>query len=173
MSKKELVLAFFANEEAAEVAVNEMKKWDKASKDIKLGSIAVLVQNKKGKIKKKKLGARHTGTGIAAGVLAGLLSGGVTLLGGMLVGGIAGSLIHKGMGMSKEDLARIGGELDNGRAAVVILANPDETAAVSAKLAELGGEAESYEVSEAVVEEVEAAVEEAPEAAAAEEESEA
>lgn len=165
MAKKELVLALFANEEAAEAAVDEMKKWDKASKDIKLGSIAVLVQNKKGKIKKKKLGARHTGTGVAAGVLAAILSGGVTLLGGVVVGGIAGSLIHKGMGMSKEDVEKLGGELDNGRAAVVILANPDEAAAVSAKLAELGGEAETYEVSDAVTEEVEAVVEEAPEAA--------
>ena len=64
--------------------------------------------------------------------------------------------------MSKDDLARIDGELDGGKAAVCILAAPDEAAAVSAKLTELGGKPEAHEVSEEVVEEAQAAAAEAP-----------
>lgn len=161
MAKKQLVLAFFTDEMAADTAVIEMKQWDKASKEIKLGSIAILVKDDNGKIKTHKLGARHTKTGVLGGVLAAILSGGVTLLAGVVVGGVTGGFFRKGLGLSKEDLERIGGELDNGRAAVCILAATDEAEAVSAKLTELGGEAETHVVTEEAVEEAATAVEEA------------
>ena len=94
------------------------------------------------------------------------------MLAGAVFGGIVGSLFRKGLGISKEDLARIDGELNDGKAAVCILAAPDEAAAVSAKLAELGGQPESHELSEEVVQEAETAAaampEEAPTEAAAE-----
>lgn len=163
MAKKQLVLAFFTDEMAADTAVTEVKQWDKASKEIKLGSIAILVKDDDGKIKTQKLGARHTKTGVLGGVLAAVLSGGVTLLAGVVVGGVTGGFFRKGLGLSKEDLERIGGELDNGRAAVCILAATDEAEAVSAKLTELGGEAETHEVTEEAVEEAATAVEEAAE----------
>jgi uncharacterized membrane protein len=159
MAKKQLVLAFYANEAAADGAVEEIKKWDKASKEIKLGSIGVLVKDEKGKVKTHKLGARHTTTGAAAGVLAAVLSGGVSLVGGVVLGSLVGAFIHKGLGMSKEDLARIGGELDGGKAAVAVLAAPDEAVAVSAKLANLGGATETHEVTEEALEEAVAATE--------------
>lgn len=167
MAKKQLVLAFFENEDAADTAVDTMKKWDKASKEIKLGSIGVLVKDDKGKVKTHKLGARHTATGVAAGVLATVLSGGVALLGGIIVGGVTGSLIHKGLGLSKEDEARIESNLNDGAAAVCILAKNDEADAVSDKLIELGGTAEIHEVEAEAVEEAATGV--APEEAPAEE----
>lgn len=163
MAKKQLVLAFFADETAADTVVSEIKQWDKASKEIKLGSIAILVKDENGKIKTQKLGARHTKTGVAGGVLAAVLSGGVTLLAGVVVGGITGGFFRKGLGLSKEDLERMGGELDNGRAAVCVLAATDEAEAVAAKLTELGGEAETHEVTEEAVEEAATAVEEVAE----------
>jgi hypothetical protein len=163
MAKQQLVLAFFENEAAADGAVDGMKQWDKASKEIKLGAIGILVKDDKGKIKTQKLGARKTGTGAVLFGLAGLLSGGMTVLGGAIFGGIAGSLFHKGLGMSKDDLARIDGDLNGGKAAVAILANADEAAAVSAKLAELGGKPESHAVSEEVVQEAQTVAAEAPE----------
>jgi hypothetical protein len=86
----------------------------------------------------------------------------MTVLGGAIFGGIAGSLFHKGLGMSKDDLARIDGDLNGGKAAVAILANADEAAAVSAKLAELGGKPESHAVSEEVVQEAQTVAAEAP-----------
>jgi hypothetical protein len=165
MAKKQLVLAFFANEDAADQAVEEIKQWDKASKDIKLGSIGVLVKDEKGKVKTHKLGSRHTATGAAAGVLAAVLSGGVSLFGGVVLGSLVGAFIHKGLGMSKDDLARIGGELDGGKAAVALLAATDEATAVSAKLANLGGIPETHEVTEEALEEAVAATATASESA--------
>lgn len=163
MAKKQLVLAFFENEAAADQAVAEIKQWDKVTKEIKLGSIGVLVKDDKGKVKTHKLGTRHTATGAAAGVLAAVLSGGVTLLGGVVLGSLVGAFIHKGLGMSKEDLARIGGELDGGKAAVAVLAAAGEAEAVSAKLAQLGGVPETHEVTEEALEEAVAATEATPE----------
>ena len=168
MAKKQLVLAFFENEAAADEAVKEIKQWDKASKDVKLGAIGVLVKDDKGKIKTHKLGKRKTGAGAVLGVLAAVLTGGVSLLGGAVAGGILGAFFHKGLGMSKDDLARIDGELDGGKAAVGILAQPDEAAGVTAKLAELGGAPETHEVSDEAVEQAEVAAESQPEEPAAE-----
>ena len=48
MAKKQLVLAFFENEDAADGAVDEIKQWDKASKEVKLGAIGVLVKDDEG-----------------------------------------------------------------------------------------------------------------------------
>jgi uncharacterized membrane protein len=132
MAKKQLVMAFYASETAADEAVNKMKQWDKASKEIKLGAIGVLVKDDKGKIKTHKLGKRKTGTGAVLGALAAVL-------------------------------ARIDSALDGGKAAVGILAQPDEAAGVSAKLAELGGAPETHEVSDEALEQAEAAVETTPE----------
>lgn len=168
MAKKQLVLAFFETESAADNAVNELKNWDKASKDVKLGAIGVLVKDDKGKVKTHKLGSRQWGIGAVLGVIAAVLTGGLSLLGGALLGGIAGAFFHKGLGMSKEDLARIDSQLNDGKAAVGVLAAPDEAAGVSAKLAELGGKPETHEVTDEAVEQA-AAVEAAPaEAPAAE-----
>ncbi len=159
MAKKQLVLGFFASEAAADEAVSKIKQWDKASKEVKLGAIGVLVKDDKGKIKTQKLGQKKTGTFAVLGALAGVLSGGVTVLGGAVVGGILGAFFHKGLGLSKDDLTRIGKELDGGKAAIGILAHADEAAGVSAKLAELGGKPETHEVSEEALDQVETATE--------------
>ena len=160
MAKKQLVLAFFANEAAANSAVNNIKVWDKASKDVKLGARSgVLVKDDKGKIKTQKLGQKKTGTFAVLGALAGVLSGGITVLGGAVVGGILGAFFHKGLGLSKDDLARIEKELDGGKAAVGILAQSDEAAAVSTKLAELGGKPETHEVSDEALDQAQTATE--------------
>jgi hypothetical protein len=169
MAKKnqQLVLAFFDNEAAADVAVQALKGWDKATADIKLGALGILVKDDKGKIKTHKLGSRKTATGAILFGLIGLLSGGMTVVGGLIFGAIAGSLFHKGLGLSKEDLDRIGKELDGGKAAVALVANAAEADAVSAKLAELGGKPETHEVTNEAVEQATAAAEATPVEAAA------
>ena len=123
---KQMVLAFFANEADADAAVDAIKQWDKASKDVKLGAIGILVKDDKGKIKTQKLGKRKTGTGAVLFGLAAVLTGGASVLGGVVFGGIVGSLFHKGLGLSKDDLARIDGDLNDGKAAVAILTAPEE-----------------------------------------------
>ncbi len=160
MGNKQLVIAFFEDEDAAEAAVNEIKQWDKASKDVKLGAIGLLVKDDKGKIKTHKLGKRKTGTGAVVGALAGVLSGGLTVVGGVVLGGIIGAFFHKGLGLSKDDLARFDDELDGGKAAVAILAESDEADDVSAKLAALGGVPETHEVTEEALDQAETAAEE-------------
>ena len=170
---KQLVLAFFDNEAAADAAVKAVQQWDKASKEIKLGAIGVLVKDDKGKIKTHKLGARKTAGGAVIFGLAAVLTGGASLLAGAIFGGIVGSFFRKGLGISKEDLARIDGELNGGKAAVAILATPEEATAVSAKLAELGGKPETHEVSEEAVQEATTAAEAMPDEATAEAPAEA
>jgi hypothetical protein len=106
------------------------------------------------------LGKRKSGIGVLLGALVAVLSGGASLVGGALAGGVLGSFFHKGLGLSKDDLDRIGSELDGGKAAVCILAEPDEAAEVSDKLAALGGVPETHEVSEEAVAQAEEAAEE-------------
>ena len=80
---QQLVLAFFDAEAAADAAVAALKQWDKATDAIKLGAIGVLVKDEKGKIKTHKLGSRKTGKGALIFGLVGLLSGGMTVVGGL------------------------------------------------------------------------------------------
>jgi uncharacterized membrane protein len=159
---KQLVLAFFDNEPVADEAVEALKRWDKATSEVKLGAIGVLVKDDKGKIKTNKLGKRRTGTWAIGFGLAALLTGGMTVLGGAVLGGILGSFSRKGLGISKEDLARIDGQLNNGRAAVAVVASHEgEAGFLTKKLAELGGVPETHEISDEAVEEATAVAEEA------------
>jgi uncharacterized membrane protein len=163
---KQLVLSIFESETAADDAVKQVKAWDKATSEVKLGNMSILVKDEKGKIKTHKLGPRRTKTWAVGGAIAAVLSGGLTVLGGAVLGGVLGSFSRKGLGIPKEDLARIDGELNDGKAAVVILAaHSTEATFLTTKLAELGGKSETHEVSDEVVEEATAAAEEAaPEA---------
>jgi hypothetical protein len=161
---KQLVLAIFDTEAAADTAVTTVKSWDKASKDVKLGAIGVLVKDDKGEIKTHKMGSRKTGTGAVIGaVAAALATGGLSLIAGGVLGGLLGSFFHSGLGLSKEDLERLNGELDGGKAVVAILGEAEEADAISAKLSELGGVPEQHEVSDDAVEQAADAVEAAAE----------
>jgi uncharacterized membrane protein len=163
MSKNQLVLVYFGNEAAADEAVNAVKEWDKATKEIKLGAIGILAKDDKGKVKTNKVGKRNTGIGAILGVIAAVLSGGITLLGGVIGGSVIGALFHKGLGISKDEMATIDEHLNNGMAAVGVLVKPEEAESVTAKLTQLGGmAATAFEVSDDVVEEAVAASVEEP-----------
>ena len=106
------------------------------------------------------------GRALSSSVWLDPLSGGMTVVGGVIFGAIVGSLFHKGLGLSKDDLARISTSLDGGKAGVALVVNADEAEAVSAKLVELDGTPETHEVTDEAVEEAAAAAEAAPEAEA-------
>lgn len=154
MSKnKQLVLAIFQSESAADTAAAALKSWDKANDDIKLGAIGMLTKDEKGKIKKHKLGRRDTRKGAGVGLLLGIVAAvlpGVTLLGGAIfgtaLGGIVGAFVHKGLGISDEELATLNSKLDSGQAALGVVADELEADAVKAELTRLGGAVQTHEI---------------------------
>ncbi len=170
MSDKQVVLAVFADEAAADAAVEGLKLWDKADDDIKLNAIGVLVLDEKGKIKTHKLGRRSTAKGAGIGLVLAVIAP-PSLLAGVIGGGVLGALHHKGLGIKAEERDRIAAELSDGKAAVGVLAADIAAATVSAKLVELGGSVEVLTVTEEAVAEVDevAPAVEAAEAAAPDE----
>jgi uncharacterized membrane protein len=155
---QQLVLAIFPSEAQADDAVASLKAWDKANEDIKLGAIGVLTKDEKGKIKKHKLGKRDGKKGAGIGLLLGIVAAvlpGVTLLGGVVfgsaLGGVVGAFVHKGLGMSSEELKALGDKLNDGSAAVGVVADDPEVQAVKDELARLGGAVQAHEIDAEVV----------------------
>jgi uncharacterized membrane protein len=153
-----VVVAFFESEEQGNAATHSLMAWDKANDDVKLGAIGVLTRNAEGEIKTHRVGQRNTGRGARIGtilgVAAGILSGGLTLIGGALAGGAigaaTGSLTHKSLGITESDFTDIGERLHDGRAAVVVLCDDEEIEATLAELRQAGGDGRSYGVNAAV-----------------------
>lgn len=152
--QQHLVLAFFDTGKAADQAAAAMKNWEKATDYMKVDAIGVVAKDENGKIKEEKLGKRAgkkgMGIGVALGIIAAIPTGGLSLIGsaagGVVGGGVVGEFFHKGIKMTDEDVTRIGRELDNGHAAVGVLAWDFEKDAVADKLKELGGTPETHEV---------------------------
>ena len=152
MSDKQVVLGVFDDEAAADAAVTELKGWDKASDEIKLSSIGVLVMDDKGKIKTHKMGARSTGKGAGIGLILVMLTP-VGLVTGTVGGALLGRLHRKGLGLDESDRDRISEQLEEGRAVVGVLAPEEQAKAIKDKLTELGGNAEAHDTEAAALEE--------------------
>lgn len=162
-NSQQLVLAFFENQAAAESAVKQLEEWDKSVAGVKFDNIGILVKDDKGKVKAQMQGPRRTGVGIALGAIAGVLTGGISLIAGALIGGVLGHFVHKGLGLSKEDLARISGELDGGKAAVGVLVDETQVKAVTSWITDLGGKTETHAVSDEGIEQAASALQSEPE----------
>ena len=96
------------------------------------------------------------GLGIGIGLVLALFSP-IGLVVGLVGGGLLGALHHKGLDIHPADRERIGRELQGGKAAVGVLAPVSEAKFVADKLTELGGAAETHEVSDEALEEAHAA----------------
>ncbi len=154
--KNNLVVDYFAGADKANDAADSLKAWDKGSKDVELGGIAILTWED-GKMKTRKVGTRDTGKGAgwgtALGAAVGVLSGGVTLIGGALVGAAAGAatgaFFHKGLGMSDADKTKLEDQLKKGGAALVVMTTDAEAQATKEFLNNLNdGEVQDYKVSD-------------------------
>ncbi len=156
MADNQVVLGIFADEAAADAAVESLKAWDQATEEIKLGAIGVLAVDDTGQVKEHKLGSRSGKKGAGIGLVLAVVAP-PTLLAGVVGGGILGHFHHKGLGLSWEDRERLGTELTGGKAAVGVLATEEEAGAISGKLAELGGTVEAYQVTDEALEAVAAA----------------
>ena len=151
--KNNVVIAYFPGADKADAAASQLKAWDKDVKDVKLGGIGILTWQE-GKLKTHRVGRRDTGKGAgwgtAIGATLGVLSGGVTLVGGALTGAAAGAvtgaLFHQHRGLSDADKARLEDNLKKGGAAVVTMTADEDTAAAQAELKKLGGDVENYKV---------------------------
>jgi hypothetical protein len=149
---QQVVFAFFDTEALADEAAESIRSWEKASADMKLDAIGVLVKDESGKVKDHKLGKRDAKKGAGIGAILSLVAavptGGLSLVGGAVGGGVVGEFFHKGLKMSNDDATRINNELDAGHAAVGVLAELDEVDIVAVKLKDLGGTTEVHEVTE-------------------------
>ena len=115
---KQVVLAVFKDEAAADSAAESLKDWDKLDDDVKLNVIGVVVLDDNGKIKTHKLGRRSWGKGAGIGVVLAALTP-PTLLAGAIAGGALGGLHHKGLGVdSAETGAQLKNALESGGAVV-------------------------------------------------------
>jgi len=152
MANKTVVLAIFEDEVSADAAAASLKDSGVAHHD----AIGVLVLNDKGEVIAEKVGKRSVGKGAGIGLVLALFTP-VGLGVGLIGGGLLGALHHKGLGLDEADRDRIGAELAGGKAAVGVLAPVSEADFVASKLTELGGAAETHDVSDEALEEAHAA----------------
>jgi hypothetical protein len=143
MANKQLVLAVFPDELAADSAAAALKESGIAHGE----AIGILVLDADGKLKQDKVGARSTGKGAAIGGVVAVLS--TAVLGpAVLAGAAVGALHHKNLGLSDADKARLTVELNAGKAAVAVMAPFDTAPAISDRLTELGGTPERHELTD-------------------------
>jgi uncharacterized membrane protein len=161
---KNVIISYFDTVEAASTAAEGLKVWDKANDDIKLGGIGILtVEN--GELKIHSVGAKATGTGAKAGtvigIMAGVLSGGIGLVGGALAGlaggALLGSLKHKSLGLTDGDLDQFKAELTGGKTALVVTADDSEVNDTLLQIEGLGGKVVSYTADQEAMDAINAA----------------
>jgi hypothetical protein len=145
---KRVVLGIFPNEPAADAAAASLKSTGLAHGD----AIGVLVLDEHGQVKTDKVGSHSAGKGAGIGLLLGLL-GPVGLVGGAVGGSLLGLLHHKGLGLREDDRDRIAEELSGGKAAVGVLTDGEDAAAISAHLTALGGVPEMHEATDEALDE--------------------
>jgi hypothetical protein len=143
MADRQLVLAFFPDERAADNAAVALKDSGIADGD----AIGILALDANGKLKQDKVGAHSTGKGAAIGGVIAVFS--TALLGPAVLTGVAvGALHHKNLGLSDADKARLTVDMNAGKAAVGVLAHSDTASAISDRLAQLGGTPEAHELTD-------------------------
>lgn len=162
---RNLIITYFPSREEAERKSEALREWDKDRGDVKLGGMGIITLDENGKLKTNKVGARAGGTGAKWGTIlgatAGILSGGITLIGGAVVGlaagAVAGALFHKKIGMEDEDKERLVRHLQDGGAALAVMVDDEEIEATKFQLLSLGGSVENYLVPDETMDELDEA----------------
>ena len=154
MAEKRLVISIFDAEADADEAAAAVQRSGAVVDD----AIGVLVLDEHGELKTHKMGATSGGKGAAAGAVLGLL-GPIGIGVGAIGGALLGKLHHKGLGLDDADRERLGAALRGGKAAVGVVADPDELVAVESILVGRGGETEAHELDEAALREAAEAAE--------------
>ena len=147
MSDKQLVIAIFPDEAAADSAAVALKDSGTTQGD----AVGILALDSEGNVKQDKVGARSSGKGAAIGGALWLL-GPVGIGVGVLGGTAVGAMHHKGLGLTNADKERLKGELAAGKAAVGVLAHYDTVPTVTDQLNKLGGQPQAYEITDEALE---------------------
>ena len=162
---RNLIVAYFDTADAADAVAVQVKLWDKENKDVKLGGMGIITLED-GKLKTHKVGARAGGTGAkwgtilgaAGGLAAGVLTGGIGLIPGAIAGlgagTVGGSLFHKRVGLTDADQAALTKHLQDGGAALAVMADDFEVEPTKEEIALEGGRVEHYTVPDEVMAEV-------------------
>lgn len=154
MSDKKLVLAIFDNESLADTAVESLKQWDKEDKNIDLSAVGILVLDENGQLKSQKMGRRSTRKGAGIGAVLAVVTP-IGLAAGIVGGGLVGALHRKGLGLDEQYRDMIANELMDGKAAVGVLADPEDASQIMDWMVKLGGKPEAHTVSDAALNPVE------------------
>ena len=151
-----LVLAAFPDLAAAQEALERVKNWDEADDGVKAGAIGIIAKDADGKINETLLGGRAGGKGAKIGVVLGLIAaiptGGLSLLGGLIAGGVGGGVVghfvHRNYSLTSEDVARIHDGLDAGQAFIGVMVPDGQAGAFEMQLKRFGGDTELHVVSD-------------------------
>lgn len=152
-----LVVAYYQNIPTATGAAQELVEWDDANDDIKLGAVAVMSYDPRSDaLHTDELGARNTKKGAlwgtAVGATIGLLTGGVGLIPGLIIGAGTGAAIgavdHQDVVMTQGDAAEMLERLRHGAGAVAVMADDFEVEPVKLFLARMGGDVDDFTLPE-------------------------
>jgi predicted flap endonuclease-1-like 5' DNA nuclease len=175
-----LVLAYYANIPTATGAAQELMAWDEADDDVKLGAIAIVSYDPRSdELVTTEIGQRNTRKGAlwgtAIGATLGLLTGGIALIPGLLIGATAGAAIgatdRDDVVMTDGQMAELLERTRHGAGAVAVMADDFEVGPVKAFLARLGGDVDDFTLPQETAEAVTTAAAVQAAAAAAVDES--
>ena len=154
---KHLVVALYNDLTLARQAQQSIGVWDKAEESIKLGSTAVMYKGSDGSLHWERTGVKDwKKSAVVVGVAGFILGAGALVWAG--IGAALGGIDTRRLGVSKEDIRTIGDSLDHGKAALAVLCDDHEVAALSAELTRLGGTIMDYTVPQDVVAQTEQGV---------------
>lgn len=137
-----LVIAFFANPAAVEVAARVLAK--EARDAGRPAAVGALMLDTQGKIDAAKLGDPASPEGPGVGAVLGVIA--LVIAGGVLPS--RGHFFDARSDLSTDDVARFGAELDAGAAAIAVLETGPQAERVLVRLAGLGGRTEVHSLSD-------------------------
>ena len=139
---KQLIIAFFSNPAAGEVAARVLGK--QASINGRTGTVGLLMLDNRGKIATAKLGSRTADDGPGVGTVLGMIA--LALTGGVMPE--RDHFFDAQSDLATDDVARFGAELDAGQAAVAVLEQGVGAERAVVELTGLGGKAELHQLTE-------------------------
>jgi hypothetical protein len=133
--------------------MKSLEVWDEAEPSVKLGAMAVVYIDAKRDLQVDRGGAKGWRQGATVGLLAHAFLGGTS---GNLafMGASIGGLDTNRLGVSRAELARLGKQLEEGKAILAVLCDDYEQQATEAELARLGAQVVHYPIPADVVQQV-------------------